>query len=143
MQIGGLFPGLPPFEASTGASLMQFIFLLGSLSSSTVTFGGQRVFELHHLNRTAYGQLFFATMQVSSNEPFGPSPFRSVSPVEPYEPGIAEPYLSPREPLSPNTGCENADATASAKNRGSLSRSIWKTIGRCTRCRIDSRRIET
>jgi hypothetical protein len=43
------------------------------------------------------------------------TPFRSVSPVSPVEPGIAEPYLSPREPLSPNTGCRNGDATANGK----------------------------
>jgi hypothetical protein len=35
--------------------------------------------------------------------------------VSPVEPGIGEPYLSPREPLSPNAGCRNDDATAKVK----------------------------
>jgi hypothetical protein len=41
--------------------------------------------------------------------------------VSPPEPGIAEPYLSPREPLSPNTGCRNDDATANGKNPNEIS----------------------
>lgn len=43
---------------------------------------------------------------------------RSVSPSEPFSVGANEPYLSPSEPLAPNTGCENVDTTASVIKEG-------------------------
>ena len=44
------------------------------------------------------------------------SPLRGVSPSEPFQVGFNEPYLSPSEPLTPNTGCKDGDATANGKN---------------------------
>jgi hypothetical protein len=44
------------------------------------------------------------------------TPFRSVAPLGPYEPGPRGPDLAPSGPLAPNRSCENADTTSNNEN---------------------------